>query len=240
MLQLARQHKAALEQQRAQSRQQLHKEIHKDIAERLHKVGESVGNLNITAMTLVMSLRLRRDFLDRFGRPYVTGVDYPPERLIREHNEATGDLISILNVLEDYEIALTGLDDMRRRFAQKVADVSPRWGDFYHKVLPFLAINVSAADSKIYLVPEGLHTPVPPMAAQIDEIQKEATELQEVLYDLMGFVFDVRVAAQNHLLAELFPGSIARERQPEDPRIEVLRPIYAAQRPQPRRPPRPE
>src|SRR3989442_12695730 len=114
MLQLGRQHQAALEQQRAQSRQQLHKEIHKDITDRLQRVGESLGSLNITTMTLVINLRLRREFLDKYSPPYVTGVDYPPERLIREHGATTSDLISVLHVFEDYEIALGGLDEMRK------------------------------------------------------------------------------------------------------------------------------
>jgi hypothetical protein len=44
----------------------------------------------------------------------------------------------------------------------------------------------------------------------------------------MGFILDIRVAAQNHLLTEIFPGSKAKERQPQDPRFEVLRPHPSA------------
>lgn len=219
MLQLRRQHLAALEQQRNQSRQQLYLEIFKDITSQLSKAGESSGTLNITTMTLVINLKMRRESLDKHGLQLPGYAHaYTPERLFKEHDDASRDLISVLSILEDYEIAFSGFDPIRRRIAEKLAELSPKWGDFDQKVLPFLVINT----------PQGIHTPDPPTSEVIAEIEKAGEELQQVLYDMMGFIMDVRVAAQNHLLPDIFPGSKAKERQPQDPRFEVLRPHPSA------------
>ncbi len=225
--QLGRQHRAALEQQRAQIRQQLRLDIYKDMIGRLNKAVESMVTFHIACTSTALNLGLRRQFLDQFGRPITTGIQ-THLNMISMNSEASKSMISVLYLLEDYEIAFSGFEEIRRRFAERQRDLGPRFTAFFNRIGPFLTIIVSDQEARIHGIPAGRHTPTPPTAPEQQVIEHDLREMEGVIYDLFGFILDVKVAAQNHLLAEIFPGSQARERQPEDPRVVVLRPMREA------------
>lgn len=226
MWQLGRQHKATLEQQRHQMREQLKGEIFRDISNRLNKASDSLGTFIITSMTLIINLQLRRDFLDQSGRPYITGADYTPERIIGEHGEAVKGVIAVMHLLEDYEIAFTGFQGMKQRLAEKLQELADRFREFYEAALPYLTKSVDEETSRKYGVAAGTYTPEPPVREQLVRIDGLARGTQSVLHDLTAFIWDIRVAAQNYLLGGVFPGQRAAERQPQDPSMEVLRQVF--------------
>lgn len=165
-------------------------------------------------MTLVIDLRLRPT--------WEADSSYTAERLISENSAASSGLISVLRILEDYEIAFAGFERIRQRIGERMQALAAAYRDFYDMVLPFLTIVLSEEEARA----RGLarvQEREPPPADRIPVIQEAFERVNAAAFDLLSFLFDVRVEAQNHLLGGIFPGRQVPQRRPQDPRLEVMR-----------------
>ncbi len=221
VLQLGRQHKNAILQQREQAGQQLRLQIYRDMAQKLVDASGALSNLHAVFFSTVSGMRTRREALEKFRRDF-PGLGVSHEKLLETHSRAVGSLLEVIWILESYEIAFPGFEPFKTRLVERSAALSTAFGNLHSRLSPFLTILLSG-DEAAKLGTTKV-TPEPPDAAGLAELERLFDELSQIGFDLQGYLFDLRVGAQNRLLSGIFPGH-APERKPTDPRVEVLRPL---------------
>lgn len=226
--QLGRQHTNAISQLRDNLREQMRLEIYRDMASKLIGASGALSELHARCFSIVSGLRVRRQMLDEHGRD-IGWSDWTHETLQELGSRTSARLLDVTWIMETYEIAFPGFQEVKSRLVQTSAALSTAFGDLYAKLSPYLTIFLPAEQAQA--LGQARIRPAPPTGAELDEIGGLNDRLSQIGFDMLGYLFDLRVAAQNHLLTGVFSGRV-RERQPTDPRIEVLRPVieYRARR----------
>ncbi|MBM3301565.1 MAG: hypothetical protein FJY85_16655, partial [Deltaproteobacteria bacterium] len=178
------------------------------------------------AWSTVGMLDVRRKSLNEGGRDIQSLTSTTSERFTRQYAAASGATLEVIWILESYEIAFPGFETFRTRLVEKSAELSTKFGNLHSALLGYLAMTLPGHER------QGTMTivPPPPDTAKLDELRTLSDSLREVEFDIHMYLSDLRVAAQNHLLAGIFPGYRAKERRPDDPRFEVLRPMLGPSR----------
>lgn len=219
--QLGRQHTNAIAQQRDNLREQMRLEIYRDMASKLVGASGALSELHAGCFSIASGLRLRRQMLDEHGRD-IGWSDWTHEMLQELGSRTSARLLDVTWIMETYEIAFPGFQEVKSRLVQTSAALSRAFGDFHAKVSQYLTIILPAEQAQA--LGQTRIRPAPPTGAELDEVEGLSDRLSQIGFDMLGYLFDLRVAAQNHLLAGIFPGRV-QEQQPADPRIEVLRPM---------------
>lgn len=222
MVQLSRQHRNAIAEQRDQAREHLRLEIYKEINPKITAAAMALSRAGSRCWVAVRALELRRKRLNETGLASEPLHTPSEEELDSAHYEALDHLLEVMWVLEGFEIAFQGFDSFRRHLGRAHGDLLSAFSTLKIEIAPLLPVVWPPAEQD--RSPQLRKLPQPPDEQSLAELDKLVDGLRQVEYDTLGYLFDLRVAAQNRLLFELFPGSKVRERQPADPRFEVLRP----------------
>jgi hypothetical protein len=165
-----------------------------------------------------------RRLLDEFSRagirkePVLQTFRCTTDSLSNDFFSALDKINAIIITMEKYEISLPDFLHIRVRISEKSQELSKAFNAYYVKVLQVVPLEAPKDNQqqigKIFNFPT-------PSQEKIDEIKKLGDEYQRVVFDLMAFLHDLRIEAQNSLLSHLFNRTV-EPRKPQDPRYEVL------------------
>ncbi len=205
--QLEQQHRNTLEANRRQAQNKLKLDIYKEIASRIEATSQPLAELEIIPLLLLVHLRRVRSF----DRNTVPASVYSFQYLSDAHTIVSDTVIRLMSVLELYEIVMPEFKVFREKLSGQLNTLRNGFFEFNREAPLYLKTDTWG--------------PIkwPPTDSQIEELDSLGKKVSAPCYDITGIIFDLRVAAQNYLLGELFPGKKATQRKPGDPSVEIVK-----------------
>lgn len=202
--QLELQNENTLKANRQQAADKLRLEIYEKIANRLEATRVPLGKFINSPVFFVMGLKSLNALGSRPGD--MPESSFPKRDLLAISNDLTDTILSLIAVIEIYEVALSDFGIFKEKLSEQMTLATTEARNFFFQTLSY--------------VKEDGFGPAqwPPDFPHLDEAVKTITASG---FDLMGTVEDLRVEAMNHLVSPLFHGKKATPRRPGDPTIQV-------------------
>lgn len=217
--QIGRQHRNSLNLQKENMKHQLRLEIYRDLAHKISKANNSLSTTLSKVISLPSSLSLKqytKSILHFEPMP----IEDRAETISQLHSSAVADIISLATAIEEYEIAIPNFTSFKRAFCgEKLEIFQKAFSTFHEEVLPFLPIDVP--EDKVAELRKKVIIPPYPNKEAIEKLKELADKYLEKVADFHGYLTDLSIEAQNHLLGSLFNRKLP-PRQPTDPSVIVL------------------
>lgn len=202
--QLELQNENTLNANRKQAEAKLRLEIYEKIANRLEATRVPLARFTNSPRFFVMGLKSLNAFGYRPGD--IPESSFPKHDLLTILEDVSDAIISLIAVIENYEVALSDFGVFKKKLSDQLAFATTEASQFSFNTLS-------------YVKKDGFGPAQwPPDFPPLDEAVETITEAG---IDLMGTVEDLRVEALNHLVSPLFPGQKAHPRRPGDPTVQV-------------------
>jgi hypothetical protein len=206
-MQIQRTQAATIRAQEAHLRNQLKVDLYAKAAAVFHDSAQRVQNVNSHIRSALSTIKLIAD-----GFPFThlkTG-----QELSDANAEAARGLNNVLFMLEQYEMVFSRFGPFRR----EVSDSHGRLLDAFNKLWMKLALYVPLVDNAT----GNLVGPASrPSRQDLAELETLRDGHSSVCNDIMGYMIDLQIEAQNELLGDLF-GRQLPPRAPGDPAVKVL------------------
>jgi len=202
--QLNKQHQNTIESNKEAARNSLKMEVYRDLATAAQRASSALHKLNGEVMAADMDLGMR--ILSHSKYNQILSSRHTFEGLSQEVSRANRQVISLMTIMEKWEIAL-GSDF--KTFKEKIVNDLQREGkecrDYFWGLRDFL----------------GLHNRWPPEEEELKKLKTSTKKAQDAVFDVVMDIWDLRIATQNRLLGGLFTYRLP-VRKPGDPTESVL------------------
>jgi hypothetical protein len=205
---LSKDRQAATEARKEEHRETLRMSIYDQIAEKLFLASDSLSQTGVRVSTFGTRLQALTALRIVPSRQPIESVSF--SELATLHYTATDRLISVMKTIEKYEIAIPGFDEFKRLVSASMDKLGKTFIKFSEKAGPFCPAD-----------PQDLFQPPLPTGEAISGIKELGNEYGDCVASLEGYLWDLRVEAQNYLLGSLFE-SRAKKREPGDPTVSVF------------------
>lgn len=207
--QLDKQHANTLDANRRQERDRLRLHIYQTLAERIEATNVPLAEVTNLPATFLSELRLRSETTAAVGRSPIRRSEYSFRLFQQALKKGHDAVISLMAILELYEIAMPEFIVFRQRFAEYLASLRSDFDKFTKEASWFLE--------------SGELGPIkwPPIAADFELLEQLGRRVMGTSVDLTGCIWDLRVETQNYLLGGLFPDRRVPPRTPGDPSVVV-------------------
>lgn len=213
---LNRQHRNTLQLQRDNAREELKLRLYEILVQRVRKLSHA----NTTAATYALLIPSNLEAYQRQFRPGFTPV--PPKERAPEfaklNTEANNALIELLEEFEAWSIAFPGFQIFQIALNSAIHDVREAFHPLFLELLNCLPTDP----------PEGAPDNIPRPIIKGSLSKEEIVKLRELvdryysaMCDIIGYVFDLTIEAQNNLLSGLFDRRVP-PRKPIDPTLKVI------------------
>ena len=187
---------------------QIRREIYKEITDQMEL--SSPSGISVTLDILIGLLEKSRK------KKAETGKYQPPpmsvESIVDDFKRVQSKLFGVSGTIEKYEIISENQPLFRRALVAKISELSNSFMPIIF-LLPYLLISKDGiSDPEKLLVPNE---------TDLADIQEKIERFKEVSWDIIGFLYDIQVEAQNILLGTLFKKKL-EVRKPLDQRCMVL------------------
>jgi len=135
------------------------------------------------------------------------------------HQAAVSKLVDLIYILERYEIVFARFGTIQKALSDSHFGMGSRFTALYSRILPYLPL-VEGSEGTLLGTPD---------ASAIADLNDLAAKYAEVCGDLISYLMDLGVEAQNELLGPLFDREVP-PRNPADRTKRVLKRDDAAPR----------
>lgn len=205
---LSKDRQAATEARKEEHRETLRMKIYDQIAETLFLASDSLSQAGARMSTFGIALQALTALRIAPSRRPIESISF--SELTTLHHTTTDHLISVMKTIDKYEIAVPGFDEFRKLVSVSIDKLGKVFLKFSEKVGPFCPAD-----------PQDLFQPPLPTSEAITAIKELGNDYGSCVAALQGYLWDLRVEAQNYLLGSLFE-SRAKKRKPGDPTITVF------------------
>lgn len=212
--QLELQNENTIKANEKQAADKLRLEIYEKIANRLEAAHVPLARFINSPVFFVMGLKSLNELNALGSRPGDwPESSFPKRDLLAISNDLENTILSLIAVIEIYEVALSDFGIFKEKLSEQMKLASTEARKFFFQTLS-------------YVKEDGFGPPEwPPDFHYLDKAVKTITASG---FDLMGTVEDLRVEALNHLVSPLFHGKKATPRKPNDPTVQVKSVISAS------------
>lgn len=220
--QIGKQFKNSLEIQRKNKVDELHLEIYKNIADKIEE-----GMLALTPTTIKIytlwtkfdSKRFSKEEYEKIGsKSPLSPIKERPEDLTKGFSNAHKKVNAIILTMETYEIVFKHFTSMRKKIVTALNELREINMDFFNKTLDYFPVDIPEERQKE--LGKIIERPLPSWD-KIEEIKAMGDKFFKKEIELISYLHDLRIEAQNVLLGPLFKQQVPA-RKPQDPRYEVL------------------
>lgn len=218
--QMKRQHHSGLAVQQKQSQNQLKLEVYEKIASQIDEAQDKL----ISLYSEISSLPSKIEFYWKMKEEWK--IDPAPIQvtgnvLIEKKTTSHTIVTKLIFTLEKYEAALFDLENFYLAFRLQGNVLDETFRAFLLSILPFLPSEVPS--EKASKLGSPITTPQKPNPDEFKNLKDKATDYRDSALDLVAYIKDLGIEAQNHLVGGLFSKSIPA-RMPNDPNCIVIRP----------------
>lgn len=211
-------HRNSLNLQKENMKDRLRLEIYRDLTQKISKANNALGAALSKITSLPINLETKQ-YLKSVLRFEPIPVEDRAETVSQLHFSAVEFIISLVTAMEEYEIAIPTFTSFSRTFCNQLEKFTNSFSLFYEEVLPFLPIDVP--QDKIAELNTKVITPDYPDKEKLEELRRLANKYLGEVATFHGYLRDLSIEAQNHLLGSLFNRKLP-PRKPTDPSIIVL------------------
>ncbi len=205
-------YRQSLDLQRENAREKLKLEIYQDLND-LIKTAES-ASVSISHSVRFAPVNLRQI---QEGSEYLKSSLILANEIVNQHSAASDAYLDLISFLESYEIVHPAMKTFRLAFNSGLDGVSNVYPDLImlaFRFLPQISTTANSQSERPILKPA-------PTIADLSRFDVVSEQYLDAEGDLQGYLFDLRVEAQNLLLGDLFQSKVPT-RKPEDDSIVVV------------------
>lgn len=205
--QLELQNESTIKANEKHAADKLRLEIYEKIANRLEATHVPLARFINSPVLFVMGLKSLNELNALGSRPGdIPESSFPKRDLLAISNDLENTILSLIAVIETYEVALSNFGIFKEKLSEEMKLASTEARKFFFQTLSYVKENDFGPSEW------------PPDFLYLDKAVKTITASG---FDLMGTVEDLRVESLNHLVSPLFHGKNATPRRPGDPTIQV-------------------
>lgn len=217
--QIAKQHRNSLLLQKNNMKDQLRLEVYKEFSNEIENAIKSVSRSMAQIVSLPISFRSQQEFYS------ILQIEPHPmkersESIIELYNTANESTISLITLMERYEIAIPQFRKFINAFIELNHKFREAFNAFHPEIVKYLPIDVPE-DKKEELGREAIPSRQP-NEIQLTDLENLSNQYQDACIEFQAYFIDLRVALQNHLLGSLFDHKLPA-RKPNDPKRVVLK-----------------
>ncbi len=217
ILQLRVTHRQSLELQRKEHRKQLHLDIYSVMSDVVYEAQSGMSKASGDISWTVNSINI-------YWNNKNLGIDSSPIRerlseLLEYHQVAVDGYISVISILERYEIAAPAFKLFSEATKCEIEELHELWRKFSDSIWKFLPYDIFESRHD---TPSASRTtkPARPTEDQLEKI-RASKNYQDKAIDFIGYYMDVSRGLQNILLGDIFEHRI-KPRYPANLTAKVL------------------
>lgn len=218
--QMRSQHQGNMALQEKQSQEKLKLEVYETLAFQIDEAQKEITSLS----SMIFTLPSKIEFYWRSKNQW--GFDPPPiepdaNALIKNRHRSQTIVTNLIFTLEKYEAALFELSNFYLAFSLQGGVLDKTFREFLLTILPFLPSEIPP--DKAAKLGIKITTPLEPSNEEFKELKDAADIYHNAALDLICYIKDLSIEAQNHLVGSLF-GKLIPSRKPNDPSCIVIKP----------------
>jgi hypothetical protein len=217
--QIARQHRYSLLLQKNNMKDQLRLEVYKEFAERMEKAVKDVSLSMARVDSLPNSLKFQQEIYSILQIQLKTTSERSTT-LYELYNTANVSIISLIALMEKYEIAMPNFKQFITAFIDHNHVFREAFNTYYQEIRKFLPIDVP--EDEVEKVGQKVLVPRQLDEGRLAKLESLAERYQKACVDFQAYFIDLRIALQNHLLGSLFDHRLPA-RKPNKPGKTVLK-----------------
>ena len=215
--QMRRQHKIGLQLQQENSREALRLKIYQTLDKQIRKVNEAAVTASGYLTFLPTNIKNKAFVLSK-------GVKLSPlkERVSdynNKHQKLTQSIINLFYVFESYEIACPDFMIFKIALSSANHDLVQINMKLFNELLEILPEDVDEETAK-KIGTKIIDKPLP-NEERLKKLQTLIDRYGDIIRDIMSYMYDLRIDAQNRLLDKLFDFKLS-PRKPVDPKYKVI------------------
>lgn len=210
--QLRKQHESNLAVQQEGLRNQLRLQLFQSITKRLDEAIDLLLKSGFKVGGVVRTYELR-------SKGVRLDIETTAEELSEVHHTAHEAFTKLIKLLEAHEMVFPEAIPMKNALSEEMNHLLEAHSKFYSKAILHLRLPAHLEA----MIPGKPVFPLEPKDEDLKEMEVLANDYQQLCWDFVGYVADLRAACQNVLLGSLFDSRVP-ERMPPDPNVRVLRP----------------
>lgn len=216
--QIGRQYRIVMELQKDNTRQRLNLEIYNYIRSHINLVSNTANEANSYLYGIPSSFITYRIMHQKGIKPVIP--KQRSDKLIEINSELNGKVIELMTILEDFQIVNPHLYIFHTAFNTALYDLHEKYEPMFHELLKYLPIDVPEDQINHLGTKVMLHSL--PNDEQLKNLERLINDYGTVIYDILMYLYDLRVEAQNLLLGDLFKIQLS-PREPTDPNYIVIK-----------------
>ena len=182
--------------------QSLNLELYKQLIERISSAYTKIIRANTTIQALPFDISCYWD-KQRDIKLNPEPIKTRSNTLILLNSEAMQETIKLFSVLECYEIAIPSFRIFKDMIHIQSELLGKKFNALFVEAIKFLPIDISEEQSKKL----GLSTPIIPLRPDGEQsyyLKRLARDYCEVSTELIAYIYDLSITAQNQILGDLF------------------------------------
>ena len=182
--------------QREHKKDELKLQLYKEIADKIEGAILKLIEIQTTIRYSIPSAL--SEYKITFKKPKINNYEFT-----QNYHKATTEVNRVIFMMEKYKIVFMELNEERKKAISKnLEDLSKAFNQYSAKILPYLQLT-KKEDRQEGIADLSL-SQKPPDDKQYEEIKTIGKQCTDILIDITGFLYDLRVDAQNKLLSHLF------------------------------------
>jgi hypothetical protein len=215
--QMARQHRSNLHLQKDNFKEKLHLEIYQGLIKGIDDTVNMLSKISAKSSNIPISLETYRIQATSGFSP--TPPRYRALDFGEEHHALIKSVVRLFHIFERYAIAVPNFKIFQIGLNSTIYDANEAYEPFFQKLLNYLPMDVTESDQTPGT--PSVRLPAIPTEEELKLIKEIGQNYNDALFEIIYFLHDLTVEAQNILLGSLFENRVP-PRQPLDPNIVVI------------------
>jgi hypothetical protein len=219
VMQIGKQFKNTLASQRSSKLDEFHLKIYNEIADSIKSYGDSLAKLSGFVTSLPSNIKNKIIFVQEANTIGMTGITYSLTERYEHFAKLNIDTMtcygSVLAVIDKYEIAFNNFGTIRLEIDKTYNKLLKTCMEFGFVIEKYLPIDIEKEHQDIL---GGKTLPLKiPDEVTLENIKSMSKITDDLIMDMICYVHDLRVEAQNELLSPIFESKKALPRRPPGP-----------------------